>query len=486
VLKQEQKNSIAQAIYKAWEVLRGIAEVNDAGDLLIAMLLLKYLSDIAEQNSLEIVSIGLTMPRASCFSELLAVRAQPGNGARIDAAFDALEVANIQFKGIFQWASFNSIRLANEEQRERVVGQLIDAFNVCALDFRSDRSSAAEAVAYACDSIIREISQYNGKRTGESFTPQEISNLIARLMQPAIDETVCDPCCGSGSLLISCSQFAQRGVNKRNIALFGQEKNGRTWAMAKMNMILHGETRYQLEWGDPLREPKLLSTNGSLQQFDVVVSNPPFSMKNWGYEETERDKYKRFWRGLPPRSSGDYAFISHMVESIRHGTGRMAIIVPLGVLFRGGAEQQIREKLLQENLIDAVIALPVKMFAHTGIPAAILIIRHGKIDTSVLFIDASRDFQHGKTQNIFRLEDLDRITNTYLKRDDVPEYARRVPQSEISANSCNLSVARYVSAVEEEEKIDLPAIRAERAQLQAELARLEEKLTLLREDSDCA
>lgn len=486
MLEKENKNKITMAIYRVWDVLREITEVNDAGDLIMAMLLLKYLSDRSNQDNLEVVGGSLILPKASRFSELFATRTQPGNGDRIDAAFHALELANTQCKGIFQGASFKAFRLGNEEQRERVLWQLLDAFNAPALDFRNDQNSAAEAAAYACESLILQVSEFNGKRTGDSFTPHEISKLIARLMQPTEDETICDPCCGSGSLLISCSQFVRREIDRTRSTLFGQERNGSTWAMAKMNMILHGETLHQLEWGDTLREPKLLSTNGRLRQFDVVVSNPPFALKNWGYEENERDQYKRFWRGLPPRTSGDYAFISHMVETIRPGTGRMAIIVPLGVLFRSGAEQKIREKLLEENLIDAVIALPIKMFAHTGIATAILILRHGKTNNSVLFIDASRSFQHGKTQNVLRQEDLDRITNTYLERDDVHEYARRVWQPEIFANNGNLNVARYVSAVEEEKHTDLAGIREERAQLQAELARLEEKLALLREESNRA
>jgi type I restriction enzyme M protein len=246
-----------------------------------------------------------------------------------------------------------------------------------------------------------------------------------------------------------------------------------------MNMVLHGETQYQLEWGDTLRDPKLLGAGGHLRKFEIVVSSPPFSLKDWGHEGAERDAHQRYWRGVPPRMSGDYAFISHMVETLQPETGRMAVVVTHGVLFRGAAEGQIRERLLQENLIDAVIGLPPKMFANTSIPVAILVLRKGRVDDSVLFIDASRSYQPGKIQNVLRPTDLDLIEDTYLGRRDVSQYARLVTRTEIAANDSNLNVARYVDTTEIESEIDLNALRLERARLTVELENLEAKLAAL-------
>lgn len=226
---------------------------------------------------------------------------------------------------------------------------------------------------------------------------------------------------------------------------------------------------------------RLLAADGRLRKFEIVVSGPPFSLRDWGYEGAELDIHQRYWRGVPPRAAGDYAFISHMVETLKPETGCMAAVVSLGVLFRGAAERQIRERLIEENLIDAVIALPTKMFPHTGIPVAILVVRKDKIDDNVLFIDASRSYHHGKTQNVLGLEDLDLIEKTYCARHNVNRYARLVTRAEIVSNDSNLSVARYVDATEVEPEVDLSALRTERAQLKAELANLEANLAALLE-----
>lgn len=490
MLERQQQNAITAATRDICNVFRGVSELGDCIDFAMAMLLLKFLSDIEKgyvnQSYCGTAESHFIVPEASRFQDLFAGRTQAGNGERIDKALHALEEANVGLQGIFQGISFSSTRLGNAEQKERVLGRLLEVFNTNALDFRVGWGYAAEAAAYACESLIRQVAEIRGKRGGEFFTPPELSQLIARLMQPAEGDTICDPCCGSGSLLISCRHSKRQQAGDKGCTLFGQEKNGSTWALAKMNMIFHGETQHQLEWGDTLRDPKLFSSDGSLRKFEIVVSSPPFTLKDWGQEEAERDIHRRYWRGLPPRAAGDYAFISHMVETLAPKTGRMAAVVSLGVLFRGAAEQQIRKQLLKENLIDAVIALPTKMFPHTSIPVAILVVRKDKVDDSVLFIDASRSYQYGKTQNVLRPEDLDRLSNTYHHRRDVSGYARCVRQSEIVANDCNLTVTRYVDAAEEETEVDLIAIRAERARLKVELASLEIKLARLLEGIDHA
>jgi type I restriction enzyme M protein len=199
---------------------------------------------------------------------------------------------------------------------------------------------------------------------------------------------------------MKCGRLIRQRTGSRKYALYGQEAIGSTWALAKMNMFLHGEDNHRIEWGDTIRNPKLLDSTASLKHFDIVVANPPFSLEKWGFEGAEADKFSRFRRGLPPRTKGDYAFILHMVETMKPGTGRMAVVVPHGVLFRGAAEGRIRQKLIEENLLDVVIGLPEKLFYGTGIPAAVLVFRKNKADDKVLFIDASRDFEAGKNQNV--------------------------------------------------------------------------------------
>ena len=207
--------------------------------------------------------------------------------------------------------------------------------------------------------------------------------------------------------------------------------------------------------------------------FDIVTANPPFSLDKWGYEQAENDKFDRFRRGLPPKTKGDYAFISHMIETLKPVTGRMGVVVPHGVLFRGSSEGKIREKLINENLLDAVIGLPEKLFYGTGIPAAILILKKQKSDDSVLFIDASREFKSGKNQNNLTEENIAKIIATYRARESVDKYAYLATLQEVKDNDYNLNIPRYVDTFEEEAEIDLVAVRAEREQLKTQLAELE-------------
>ena len=479
MLEQKSKNMMGPAVRKACDVLVSVGDVSDFKSEILAMLLLKYLSDTRQepigQSTEQWPDIGLMVPPEASFGLLFENRGS-GIGHRIDVALRALEEANICLDGLFQEIKFDSILLGNTEQRDRVLSQLLSAFAV--FDFRKSPEQAEQTVAYACELFIKHIAELAGKRGGEFFTPSEVSQLIARLVQPEEGETVADPCCGSGSLLIACSQWARVNSNGMGCRLFGQEINGNTWVLAKLNMILHGEVESQLKWGDTLREPMLLD-QGGLQKFEIVVSSPPFSMRNWGYEQAESDTYKRYWRGIPPRAAGDYAFLSHMIETLHPSKGRMVMVVSLGVLFRGAAEQDIRKTLIQENLIDAVIALPTKLFPHTGNAVALLVLRKQKTDENVLFIDASTSFQHGKTLNSLREEDVGRIERTYRERKDVDQYARLVSKEEILIDDCNLAVARYVVMDEVEEEIDLLKVREERAQLKAELAALENKLATL-------
>lgn len=487
MLDAARQDAIRSAVLQACDAFRGICGPMEYRDLVLALLLVRSLSDVASVHGGKAAVVPgdalYCVPDESRFGHLVAARDSAGLGECIDAALAAIGRANPSLRGVFQGISFNSTVLGNAGQKERVLGRLLDAVSASALNFSEDGGLANEAVAFACDSLIRHTAEQGGRWGGEFYTPPELSQLLARLMEPASGETVSDPCCGTGSLLIACSQFARARSGQGGCDLFGQEKNGSTWALAKMNMVLHGETHHQLEWGDTLRDPKLLDAAGGLTRFDVVVSSPPFSLRDWGHEMAERDVHQRYRRGVPPRMAGDYAFISHMVETLAPATGRMAAVVTLGVLFRTGAERQIREQLVRENLIDAVIALPTKIFAHTAIPVAILVLRKRKADDGVIFIDASDTYQHGKTQNVLRESDLNMIEDIYRRRQDVERYARLVDPGEIAANDFNLSVARYVAAAVDEEAVDLDALRAERVQLKSELARLEAKLSALLEEA---
>ncbi|PIZ85738.1 type I restriction endonuclease subunit M, partial [Candidatus Nomurabacteria bacterium CG_4_10_14_0_2_um_filter_33_9] len=248
------------------------------------------------------------------------------------------------------------------------------------------------------------------------------------------------------------------------------------------NMFLHGKDSARLEWGDTLNNP-LLVENDHLMKFDNIVANPPFSLKKWGAEHTEADKYKRFWRGVPPKDKGDFAFITHMVETAKPKTGRIAVIVPHGVLFRSGAEGKIREQLIEENIIDAVIGLPAGLFQTTGIPVAVLVIDRSREKgganekkKDIFFIEASKEFKPVKAQNVLEEKNIEKIYDTYKKRKDIEKFARSVEFKELEDNDFNLNITRYVDTFVEEEPVDIKANLKELAELEPQLQKLEKQM----------
>jgi type I restriction enzyme M protein len=390
----------------------------------------------------------------------------------------AIEEQNIhKLQDVFQDISFNSNRLGDEAQKNDILRHLLEDFAKPELNLRPSRVGKLDIIGNAYEFLIKNFAASGGKKAGEFYTPPEVSELIAQLVGPKEGDEICDPACGSASLLMKCGKEVQnRYKGSRKYALFGQEAIGSTWALAKMNMFLHGEDNHRVEWADTIRNPKLLDSEDTLKHFDVVVANPPFSLEKWGYESAEKDKFGRFRRGLPPKTKGDYAFVLHMIEIMKPKTGRMGVVVPHGVLFRGAAEGAIRKKLVDENLLDTVIGLPEKLFFGTGIPAAILLFRRNKTDKSVLFVDASREYIDGKNQNQLSEENVRRIVETHRARHSVDKYAHLATIEEIKHNEYNLNIPRYVDTFEEEAEIDLAAVLQERKALKAELIKVEKEM----------
>lgn len=489
---QINQDAINAAVWNACDTFRGTVDPSIYKDYVLTMLFLKYISDVWQDHydayktqygdHPELIVEMLknerfVLPPAANFYALHEARHRPGNGERIDKALHAIEEANIgKLRDVFQDISFNANKLGDEAQKNDILRHLLEDFAKPELNLRPSRIGSLDVIGNAYEFLIKNFASTSGKKAGEFYTPPEVSRLMALLMEPREGDEICDPTCGSGSLLMKCGQLVRKNSGSRKYALYGQEAIGSTWALAKMNMFLHGEDNHRIEWGDTLRNPKLLDDTGLLKHFDIVVANPPFSLEKWGQEGAEADKYKRFRRGVPPRTKGDYAFILHMIEVMKPGTGRMAVVVPHGVLFRGAAEGRIRQKLIDENLLDVVIGLPEKLFYGTGIPAAILVFRKNKRDDKVLFIDASREYQDGKNQNLLREADLQKILATCAARTDMDKYAHLARREEIAENDYNLNIPRYMDTFEEEEEIDLMAVRAEREKLKAELAVLEERM----------
>ncbi|QIZ62240.1 type I restriction-modification system subunit M [Acinetobacter indicus] len=493
MVTQINQDTVNKALWSACDVFRGTVSADTYKDYILTMLFLKYISDVWQDHydnykneygeEPELIEEMMknerfVLPRESNFYTLHERRFEPGNGERIDMALHALEEANGTKlkdvgKSVFQDISFNTDKLGEEKQKNTILKDFLEVFAVPALDLKPSRVGSLDVIGNGYEFLIKNFAASGGQKAGEFYTPPEVSDLIAELLDPQKGDSICDPACGSGSLLMKCGRKVVSNHNSKEYALYGQEAIGSTWSLAKMNMFLHGEDNHKIEWGDTIRNPKLLDKNGDLMLFDIVTANPPFSLDKWGYEQAENDKFDRFRRGLPPKTKGDYAFISHMIETLKPVTGRMGVVVPHGVLFRGSSEGKIREKLINENLLDAVIGLPEKLFYGTGIPAAILIFKKQKSDDSVLFIDASREFKSGKNQNNLTEENIAKIVETYRARESVDKYAYLATLQEIKDNDYNLNIPRYVDTFEEEDEIDLVAVRAEREQLKTQLAELE-------------
>jgi type I restriction enzyme M protein len=485
----EQKK-INQTVWAACDTFRGVVDPSIYKDYVLTLLFLKYISDVWQDhyddykkkhgdNPKLIEEIlkneRFVLPRDASFYALYEHRFEPGNGERIDKALHAIEEANIhKLQDVFQDISFNSTKLGDEAQKNDILRHLLDDFSKPELNLRPSRVGKLDIIGNAYEFLIKNFAATGGKKAGEFYTPPEVSELIAQLVEPREGDEICDPACGSASLLMKCGREVQRRFNgSRKYALFGQEAIGSTWALAKMNMFLHGEDNHRIEWGDTIRNPKLLNTEDTLKHFDVVVANPPFSLEKWGYDSAAADKFGRFRRGLPPQTKGDYAFVLHMIEIMKPKTGRMGVVVPNGVLFRGAAEGKIRKQLVDENLLDAVIGLPEKLFFGTGIPAAILVFRRNKVDKNVLFIDASRAYNDGKNQNQLTEDNVAKIIGTYKTRKDEVKYAHLATLDEIRENDYNLNMPRYVDTFEGEQEIDLVAVLTERKKLKTELAQIE-------------
>ena len=492
-ISQINQDDINKAVWNACDTFRGVISADTYKDFILTMLFLKYLSDVYrdEYNKLveqfgdnpELIHAMMSkqrfvLPEGASFWDLYEQRHQPGNGQRIDEALHAIEEANgTKLKNVFQDISFNTDKLGQEKQKNELLRHLLEDFGKEILNLSVERVGSLDVIGNAYEYLIKHFAASSGATAGEFYTPPEVSNLLATILEPVEGDEICDPACGSGSLLIKCGAMVRKNSGSKKYALYGQEAIGSTWALAKMNMFLHGEDNHRIEWGDTIRNPLLLDKDGKhLLQFDVVTANPPFSLDKWGHEDASSDPYGRFHRGVPPKTKGDYAFISHMIETLKPSTGRMGVVVPHGVLFRASSEGKIRQQLIEENLLDTVIGLPEKLFFGTGIPAAILLFKKNKTDDAVLFIDASNEFKSGKNQNQLTDSNIAKVIETYKARESVDKYAYLASFDEIKENDFNLNIPRYVDTFEEEAEIDLDVVRTERLELKAELDTLEAEM----------
>lgn len=483
---------VNRVVWQACDTFRGVIDPSQYKDYILVMLFLKYVSDTyteryeqhltkydgnATRAERAMASERFIVPSHSHFDNLYDKRNESNIGELIDIALADLEDQNREKltssdgAGIFRNISFNSSNLGEKKDKNARLKNLLTDFNK--LDLKPSSLNGQDVLGDTYEFLISNFASDAGKKAGEFYTPKQVSTLLAKLTKSKPGARIYDPTCGSASLLIKAGQQ----VEGNDFSLYGQEANGSTWALAVMNMFLHGFDNASIRWGDTLRNPK--HTEGdNLMKFNTVVANPPFSLDKWGSEDAENDKYHRFTRGVPPKSKGDWAFILHMIESAYEDTGMIGVVVPHGVLFRGSAEGRIRKKVIEDNLLDAVIGLPANLFFGTGIPAAILIFNKGKEKRrNTLFIDASEEYASGKNQNELLPTHINRIVDTYSNfrtnkfKTGVLEdkYSYVAPFDEILENEFNLNIPRYVDTFEEEEEIDINTVQKEIDQLEKEL-----------------
>ena len=494
------QQDINRIVWKACDTFRGVIDPSQYKDYILTMLFVKYVSDVnkskyadyleryegdVERADRAMLRGRFIVPKESRFDYLYENRNAGNIGELINIALASLEEANREKMSsedgtnVFRNIDFNSGNLGDTKEKNTRLRNLLTDFSDSKLNFEPSHLENTDVIGDAYMYLVSTFASESGKKAGEFFTPAEVSSLLAKLTRSKPNSRICDPTCGSGSLLIKAGQE----VGSNHFSLYGQEVNGSTWALAKMNMLLHGFEDATIRWGDTLRNPKL-KEGDALMRFDTVVANPPFSLDKWGADGAADDPHNRFWRGVPPKSKGDWAFISHMIETAYEGRGKVGVVVPHGVLFRGASEEKIRQSTIEENLLEAVIGLPSNLFYGTGIPAAIVLFNKGKKTDNVLFIDASREFENGKNQNKLREKDISHVVDTYRRfvDENIPagvmeeKYAYVASPDEIRENDFNLNIPRYVNTFEEEAEIDIKAVQREIEELETELKAVQAKM----------
>ncbi|MDN5299470.1 MAG: type restriction enzyme protein [Clostridiales bacterium] len=395
-------------------------------------------------------------------------------GPELDKAFHAIEdePKNSELVGVLTTVNYND----KERVPDAKLNQLLQIFD--SMNLSNEGLETPDIMGDAYMYLLKQFADDGGKKGGEFYTPEEIKELMVRVLQPTETDSIYDPTVGSGGFLINAIEYVkEQGGNHKNVQVYGQEINLSTWAICKLNMLLHEARGAVIYKGDVIREPKNLE-GATLKTFDKVIANPPFSLKNWGVESAQNNTYHRFSYGVPPKSYGDLAFVEHMIASL-NSKGKMATVVPHGLLFRGGAEGSIRQGILEDDLFEAIIGLPQNLFYGTGIPAAVLVLnkhkpaeRKGK----VLFIDASNDFAKDGNKNKLRSEDIDAVVKAYDAFETVEKYAEVVTIDQIRENDYNLNISRYVDTTEEEEEVDINAVARRIAERESRLEASREQI----------
>ena len=448
------KSQIYSSLWQSCDQLRGGMDASQYKDYVLTLLFMKYVSD----KNAGVPGAMIDIPVGGGFADMAKLKGDKEIGDKINKIIGRLAEAN-DLKGVIDQADFNDeSKLGRGKEMQDKLSKLIAIFEN--LDFRSNRTEGDDLLGDAYEYLMRHFATESGKSKGQFYTPAEVSRVMAQVVgigsATRQDQTIYDPTCGSGSLLLKAADEAPRGMT-----IYGQEMDNATWALACMNLILHGHPTAEIWHGNTLSDPYFKQSNGGLKTFDFAVANPPFSTKAWstGLNPTH-DEYKRFVHGIPPEKNGDYAFLLHLISSLNR-KGKGAIILPHGILFRGNKEAEIRKNLVSHGLIKGIIGLPANLFYGTGIPACILVTdkQNAHARSGIFMIDASNGFRKDGNKNRLRSQDIRKIVDVFNERLEVLRYSRMVPLAEIgnAVNDFNLNIPRYIDSSKPEDPHDLGA-----------------------------
>lgn len=444
------KSDLYGSLWRSCDELRGGMDASQYKDYILTLLFMKYVSDKAKADPDSLIDV----PEGGSFDDMLAAKGASDIGDRFNKIIAKLAAANGLIH-VIDLADFNDEeKLGKGKEMQDRLSKLVTIFND--LDFRRSRAEGDDLLGDAYEFLMRHFATESGKSKGQFYTPAEVSRILAQVVginkDASQDQTVYDPACGSGSLLLKAAAEAPRGLT-----IYGQERDNATWALCTMNMILHSNADADIQKGNSIISPQF-TRNDRLRTFDFAVMNPPFSDKSWssGLEH----EYGRFEFGRPPTKNGDYAFLLHVLKSLK-STGKAAVIMPHGVLFRGHAEAAIRKQLLERGYIKGIIGLPSNLFYGTGIPACIVVLdkENATGRVGIFMIDASKGFMKDGPKNRLRPQDIHKIVDVFTKQTEIERYSRMVPLAEIADpnNDYNLNIPRYIDSSESEDIQDLNA-----------------------------
>jgi len=448
------KSELYSSLWRGCDELRGGMDASQYKDYVLVLLFVKYVTDKYAGQPDALIEV----PEGGSFTDMLALKGDKEIGDKINKIIARLAEAN-DLKGVIDVADFNDAdKLGKGRDMQDRLSNLVSIFDSPGLNFSNNRAEGDDILGDAYEYLMRHFATESGKSKGQFYTPAEVSIIMAKVIginaAKSQSQTIYDPTCGSGSLLLKAADEAKTGVT-----IYGQEMDNATAALAKMNMILHDNPTAEIWQDNTLSSPHFKEKDGTLKLHDFVVANPPFSTKAWsnGFDPAN-DLYERFADGIPPAKNGDYAFLLHIIRSLK-STGRGAVILPHGVLFRGNAEGGIRRNIIRRGYIKGIIGLPANLFYGTGIPACIIVLgkENAAARMGLFMIDASRGFVKDGNKNRLRHQDIHKIVDVFNKQLEIPKFSRRVGVAEIEANDYNLNIPRYIDSSEAEDLQDIAA-----------------------------